>query len=156
MAPLFRRSLVHSCKLCSKDLNKVRKSVNYPTTICFDCSHAERLRVRSNNKRKRNKRNPTGRIRVSEWMLVLAQHNYSCASCQRQGRQHLTMDHVRSLVNGGTNTVDNIQPLCVQCHESKDGHKRKPWWFLRRLLRKWRSFVWRTTGWSLPKITWLK
>lgn len=131
----------NQCKLCHRDLNKVQMSVNYPTLICYDCAFAERMRVRSNNKRRRNKRNPTGRVRTAEWMMCLAQHNYGCATCGRQGRINLTMDHVLPLFSGGANTSDNTQPLCVPCHETKDGHKRKPGWLWRRWWRRSATFV---------------
>lgn len=129
------------CKLCSRHLSLVRPSANYPLLICNDCAVSERRRLLSNNKRRRNRRRPTGRVYMSDWMECLAEHNFSCAVCQKRGRKNLTLDHIKSLGAGGTNTINNIQPLCKRCHEIKDGHKRKPLRHFKRLYRKLRYFL---------------
>ena len=41
--------------------------------------------------------------------------------CQDQGRVTAAeeLDHVTALCNGGTDTADNRQPLCKECHRTK-------------------------------------
>jgi 5-methylcytosine-specific restriction endonuclease McrA len=44
--------------------------------------------------------------------------NYTCKHCgvaTRDGQ----VDHIVALVNGGANDDDNLQYLCVDCHEAK-------------------------------------
>lgn len=153
---LFLKSIFRprkSCGLCGKNMNwRVLPSKNYPTAVCVVCASAERQRVRSNNRRKRNKRHPTGRIRLCEWIGLLATYDYCCAMCKHRGRKHLTMDHIISLSEGGTNTIDNIQPLCVRCHEAKDGHVRHFFWFFRRYYRRVRWWAHSKLKINLPDI----
>jgi 5-methylcytosine-specific restriction enzyme A len=44
-----------------------------------------------------------------------------CVHCQAQGRvtAATVLDHVVALINGGTDTEDNLQPLCDECHRLK-------------------------------------
>lgn len=43
--------------------------------------------------------------------------------CLRCGtREHLTIDHVRPLSQGGTNRIDNLQTLCKWCNWTKGNH----------------------------------
>ncbi len=52
-----------------------------------------------------------------------------CVHCLKQGRTRLAteLDHILALVNGGTDTADNRQGLCDECHDIKSaadlGHK---------------------------------
>lgn len=144
------------CKLCLKPLSELKSSGNYPSLVCSLCYRAERMRVRSNNRhrrlRKRAGQEAVHRITVREWFTCLDMHNYSCASCGRKNRKRLTMDHVVSLGQGGKNTIDNIQPLCKACHETKDGHGRKLFGFLRRPYRKFRWLVKSHLGITLPSL----
>lgn len=43
-----------------------------------------------------------------------------CLACQRREPViRLTVDHVIPLSWGGTNSLDNIQPLCTECNRTK-------------------------------------
>lgn len=132
------------CKLCSKALHtNWCSSKKFRETICNSCFFAERKRIRANNKRKRNKRNRNlGRIYFSDWHNVLEKHDFSCCMCKAKGRKNITLDHIVSLKNGGTNTMDNIQPLCASCHEKKDGHKPTISSIKHRYAKKFRKFLW--------------
>jgi len=135
------------CQLCSGFLEKNPwASEEYGNLICRNCAFAERARIRNNNKRKRNKRNPTGRIYFSEWMKVLREHNFSCADCGKKNRKVLTIDHIVPLVNGGSNHHTNIQPLCNSCHEIKDGYKPTLISIRNRYVKKIRKFFWKNFG----------
>ena len=146
------RKKEHTCQLCFRDKRKIDKAPHFSEHICWECWNAERLRLRSNNRAKRNKRSPTGRISTRHWLTVLEASKWGCVVCGTRGRHKLTLDHIQPINAGGTNTHDNIQPLCVPCHEKKDGYQRRPLWWVRRILRKWRRFIWRKCGISLQKI----
>lgn len=47
--------------------------------------------------------------------------NPLCAECQRVGRitPAAEVDHIIALTNGGTDTKDNLQGLCSECHRLK-------------------------------------
>ena len=40
-----------------------------------------------------------------------------CKCCIKAVKFHV--DHIRSLANGGTNHIDNLQPLFIECHMDK-------------------------------------
>lgn len=52
---------------------------------------------------------------------VFIKHDGYCAKCTRKLRPgHWACDHIVSLINGGRNAEDNLQPLCISpCHKSK-------------------------------------
>lgn len=147
----FRKN-EHICQLCFRDKRNLYKSPHFSDQVCWDCWNAERLRLRSNNRSKRNKRSPSGRISTSQWLAVLERAEWGCVVCGVKGRHKLTLDHIIPINQGGTNTADNSQPLCVPCHEKKDGYERRSLWWLRRILRKWRKWVWKRYRISLYKI----
>lgn len=43
-----------------------------------------------------------------------------CLSCG--AHEELTVDHIRPLGRGGSNAIENIQPLCAACNNAK-GHR---------------------------------
>ena len=61
----------------------------------------------------------------STWMrrraAVLEAAHGLCALCQAQGRLTLAaeVDHIHELADGGADTDDNLQALCIPCHRAK-------------------------------------
>ena len=66
----------------------------------------------------------TGR-RLQARRLRIWARNPHCATCGEltdlaQGTARpFELDHIVALVNGGQDTEDNLQVLCVECHEGK-------------------------------------
>jgi D-beta-D-heptose 7-phosphate kinase/D-beta-D-heptose 1-phosphate adenosyltransferase len=65
-----------------------------------------------------------------DWGFLKKKHNYCCAECgdSEQSlhlkwggtwKSSLTKDHIIPLSRGGSDNIDNIQPLCVSCNSSK-------------------------------------
>lgn len=66
----------------------------------------------------------TDRIRGRKLQRIrqsVLRSNPLCVHCQSAGRVTVAtqVDHIVALVNGGTDTADNRQPLCDACHERK-------------------------------------
>jgi 5-methylcytosine-specific restriction protein A len=66
----------------------------------------------------------TDRIRGRALQARRERHKRSnplCVRCQAKGivRPWTQLDHVKALVNGGTDTDDNLQGLCDDCHAAK-------------------------------------
>ena len=69
-------------------------------------------------------RDMTDRIRGRRLQRIRAQvlrDNPLCVMCKANGRVTLAtqVDHIKALVNGGTDTADNRQGLCDECHRVK-------------------------------------
>lgn len=55
-----------------------------------------------------------------EWEFLKAQYNFSCAHCQVQEPfVRLQRDHIIPVSKGGSNNIENIQPLCKTCNLRK-------------------------------------
>lgn len=58
-----------------------------------------------------------GILTETEWRDILWKYNYQCANCGTS--EDLTIDHIIPISRGGTNTSDNVQPLCKSCNSRK-------------------------------------
>lgn len=58
-----------------------------------------------------------GKFSVEEWLNLCAKYMFKCACCKQEKK--LTIDHIKPLSKGGSNCIDNIQPLCSKCNGSK-------------------------------------
>lgn len=94
-------------------------------------SHLWKCGISSNKKYRswsKNKRNRFKRIQnqegsshtFGEWETLKAQYNWICAACKKQEPEIvLTEDHIISLSRGGSDNIENIQPLCRSCNTRK-------------------------------------
>ena len=56
-----------------------------------------------------------------EWQELKAFYNFTCLRCGKQEPGiKLTRDHVIPLTQGGSDSIDNVQPLCARCNSKKN------------------------------------
>jgi 5-methylcytosine-specific restriction endonuclease McrA len=65
---------------------------------------------------------------ATEWHELVLACGGRCLACG--SREDLTVDHIVPLALGGSNTIENVQPLCSVCNGSKGGETRdyRPGW----------------------------
>jgi 5-methylcytosine-specific restriction endonuclease McrA len=66
---------------------------------------------------KARRRGAIGNFTAEQWSAKCAEFGGKCAHCGATER--LEIDHIKPIALGGTNTIDNVQPLCRHCNSSK-------------------------------------
>lgn len=65
-------------------------------------------------------RNAEGSHTLLEWKNLKSKYLNKCVYCNKE--KPLTKDHIIPLSKGGTDYIDNIQPLCRNCNSKKHNH----------------------------------
>lgn len=139
---LRKLSISHTGKKLSQETkNKIRNSMKGDKTHLWKggltTDRNKYMRDRYNNLSteekkhiswERNKRNRViKRLKVDglfhtygEWELLKKQYGYACPCCNKQEPEiKLTEDHIIPLSKGGSDLIENIQPLCLKCNMKK-------------------------------------
>lgn len=64
----------------------------------------------------------TGSYSLQEWLDICVKCDFKCIVCGE--KKPLTADHIIPLSKGGSNNIENIQPLCKPCNSRK--HNKLP------------------------------
>jgi hypothetical protein len=128
-----KRRLPHTatartCYLCRRELPNAsftRRSNGTFFSACKDCN-----RHVFGQRRRARLQAAGGSYTVAEWQALVAQYD-RCPACLRPWRDIaprpsdgvvITVDHIIALANGGSNAIENLQPLCYSCN-SRKGHR---------------------------------
>ena len=55
-----------------------------------------------------------------DWLRLYAFYNHRCLACGAWHGDDITIDHVVPMGAGGSNRIENVQPLCRACHDVKE------------------------------------
>ena len=108
-------------------------SKNIDRVVKWRKKNPEKFSIYSKNNRAM-RRGATGKHSFSEWEALCYKYNHTCLKCGKTDVK-LTPDHIVPLSKGGTNYIDNIQPLCHSCNSSKNNKTidYRPQWELRTI-----------------------
>lgn len=87
------------------------------STKLWNETHKDKIKIHHKN-RKARVRNAEGYFTELEWNQLVEKYNHKCLWCGTQDKE-LTADHIIPITKGGTNYIDNIQPLCGSCNSKK-------------------------------------
>ena len=83
-------------------------------------TNRDKLTLYTNTRRAR-KLEAEGSHTDEEWQELKAFYNFKCLRCGAQEPDiKLTRDHVIPLTQGGSDSIDNVQPLCARCNSKKN------------------------------------
>jgi 5-methylcytosine-specific restriction endonuclease McrA len=69
---------------------------------------------------KAHKRTALGKHTRQQWQQLKALYGFTCLACGRKEPEiKLTRDHVIPIDAGGSDGIENIQPLCEDCNNKK-------------------------------------
>ena len=57
-----------------------------------------------------------------EWLAIVKEFDYRCVQCGCVPVKGVCKDHIIPLVQGGSDAIENLQPLCRKCNSYKNGY----------------------------------
>ncbi len=112
--PLFGKHPSEETRTKISESHKGEKHYNWKGGLCENRAYVSWV------KNKRNRMPKEGGHTWEEWGTLKAQYNWVCPSCKKQEPEiKLTQDHIIPLSKGGSDNIENIQPLCMPCNARK-------------------------------------
>mgnify|MGYP002067191011 CR=1 FL=1 len=109
-------SICRVCHLSFLEALEQRRRHCFFWFACKGCVKKAKTKARWHKRRKNA--HGLGIFSATDWLITLLEFEFKCADCGKT-KPSLTLDHKRSLGEGGFNTYENMQPLCTKCHTMK-------------------------------------
>lgn len=127
----YRRENLELLKLRRKELYQKTRQESISKAVEWSKQNKDKRKVYKRNwyeknreliyhyskERRGRERGATGRHTMQEWKDLCMLTGGKCARCLSS--KPLTRDHIIPLSLGGSNSISNIQPLCLSCNSSK-------------------------------------
>ncbi len=100
-----------------KDPKRNARQRQSPTVKAWLKRNIQKVKVWSASSKAKRK-NAVGGFTVQEWFDLCNKYDNKCLCCGTT--ENISVDHVVPISQGGTNYIDNIQPLCLHCNKVKN------------------------------------
>ena len=111
-----RKNEVEKSRLAARDTK--RKAHDRAVNTAW--KHANRNIHNESNKKRKEAAKAGGNFTAQEWADLVSSCGYQCLCCgKKEPDVSMTVDHIVPLSKGGSNTIDNLQPLCGTCNSKK-------------------------------------
>lgn len=117
--PLVKES--KQCLICKNEFLAIRKKQKHCSRKCYGkyfytIRNIEKRRFYSRTREAKEK-GANGKYSLLEWKNLKKRYNYRCPACDKvEPDIKLTIDHIVPISKGGSNNIENIQPLCKICN----------------------------------------
>ncbi len=117
------------CKACTNTSGE--KNPNWKGGASKDPDYNKKYSRIWNEKNREQRRSINRKCRVAEigaqgehvlqeWLALKIKYGFMCLCCKKKEPEiTLTEDHIIPLSKGGSDYIENIQPLCMQCNSRK-------------------------------------
>jgi 5-methylcytosine-specific restriction endonuclease McrA len=121
--------LLNWCRECNRELTREygrewrrrdyqkNRSKRIAISSAWNRQHPDSVKARGRVRRAR-KAGSTEHFTIEQWNELCEQYQNRCLCCG-ETPPRLEPDHVIPLARGGSDTIDNIQPLCPPCNRKK-------------------------------------
>lgn len=124
----YNRSVKHFCcqncySLFRKEIMKAHEQPTWRGGVSNTESHRrwkkknQQRMAHLRARRYAREKGADGSHTLEQWNELKSRYNFRCAHCGKEAP--LTKDHIKPLSLGGTDYIDNIQPLCRSCNSKK-------------------------------------
>lgn len=112
-------------KRCDEEIAHFKDRSVKATASAYASVEARRSNAGIRAERMRNAR-AQGTHTRDDWLALVAFCGGKCVMCGNSG--HLDRDHIKPVYQGGSDSIENIQPLCAACNAGKgaDSTDRRP------------------------------
>ena len=82
----------------------------------WDINNPDKVKEKR-HKRRAREANAEGSFKMSDFRALCEKFDNTCLCCRQI--KVLTVDHIKPLAKGGSNMIENLQPLCLECNLRK-------------------------------------
>lgn len=135
-SPSGIKKRIFCSKKCHSQQNSGKNNFLWEGGKMLDKEYQRARHLLQTHKRRALKIGSGGSHTLEEWANLKYAYGYSCLRCgekepfENQRYLKLTQDHINPICKNGSDSINNIQPLCLDCNNWKNGRAINYRWFV--------------------------